>query len=270
MINTNSILTQIDSLSRNVTNEVSIASLADHYEDIAAITSIKVTPTQIDLTSGDKIMVQGNALELNADAAAGVTSLTIVSITLSSPIIIGDEVRINEDNLFVQYQRKSEGTIGGMTVNETDMGPINYNRVTDVYSITGVDPTYMKILPRDFMVNDDVGSADTPPAVFGDGTNTGVSVEDTNQELIATVNIPYGTTATEVAIWGSNTTKDVEVYEMTISANGKGSVIGNGTTNGSAIDITDTAATSTNYLMIKVLVSSTNHRVWGGTVTLTQ
>ena len=57
---------------------------------------------------------------------------------------------------------------------------------------------------------------------------------------------------------------------MTISANGKGSAIGTGTTNGSAIDITDTAATPTNYLMIIVKVSSTNHRVWGGTVTLTQ
>ena len=269
MINTNSILTQIDSLGRNVTNEVSIASLAANYDDTAAITSIAVTATQIALKDGDKIMVQGNALEVNADAAAGATALTIVSITLSSPIIVGDEIRINEDNLFVQYQRKTEGTIGGMPVSSATIGPIEYK--TGIYNIIGVDPTYMKILPRDFMVNDDVGSAtDTPPAVFGDGTNTGVSVEDTDQELIATVNIPYGTTATHFAVWASNTTKDVEVYEMSIASNGKGSAIGTGTTNGSAIDITDTAATAVNYLMIIVKVSSTNHRVWGGTVILTQ
>ena len=120
------------------------------------------------------------------------------------------------------------------------------------------------------MVNDDATPADATPAVFGDGTNTGVSVEDTTQELIATVNIPFGTTATEVTVWASNTTKDVEVYEMDINLNGKGSDIGTGTTNGSAIDITDTASTITNYLMIIVKVSSTNHRVWGGKVTLTQ
>ena len=57
---------------------------------------------------------------------------------------------------------------------------------------------------------------------------------------------------------------------MSIASNGKGSAIGTGTTNGSAIDITDTAATAVNYLMIIVKVSSTNHRVWGGTVILTQ
>ena len=57
---------------------------------------------------------------------------------------------------------------------------------------------------------------------------------------------------------------------MDISANGKGSTIGTGTTNGSAITITSTAATTTNYIMIKILVSSANHRIWGGNVTLTQ
>ena len=155
-----------------------------------------------------------------------------------------------------------------MPVDSDSFGPLEYKG--GVYYITGVDPIYMKILPRDFMVNDDSSASNLPPAVFSDGTNTGVHVEDTDQELIATVNIPYGTTATEVAIWASNTTKDVEVYEMDINANGKGSDLGTGTTNGSAIDITDTASTTTNYLMIIVKVSNTNHRVWGGSVTLTQ
>ena len=136
--------------------------------------------------------------------------------------------------------------------------------------MVGVDTLYVKILPNDFMVNDDASSPDITPAVFGDGTNTGVSVENTAQELIATVNIPSGTTATEVYIWGSNTTKSVEVYEMDIDANGKGSTVGTGTTDGSAISIGTIASSDTNYLMIKVLVSSTNHRIWGGKVTLTQ
>jgi hypothetical protein len=269
MINRSSILVQPEPLGRNIDNEIQIASLSADYDESAAITSISVTATQIDLKDGDNINIAGQSLVVNADAAAGATSLTIDSITLTSPIVTGEQIRINEENLFVQYQRKTEGTIAGMPVDGRQLGPIDYTG--GVYSIIGVDPTYMKILPRDFMVNDDVGSAtDTPPLVFQDGNDTGIHVEDTSQELIATVNIPYGTTATEVTIWASNTTKVVEVYEMTISANGKGSDIGTGTTNGSAIDITDTAATTTNYLMIIVKVSSTNHRVWGGTVTLTQ
>jgi len=139
-----------------------------------------------------------------------------------------------------------------------------------VYSIVGVDPIYVKVLPSDFMTNDDASSPDITPAIFNDGTNTGVSVENTSQELIATVNIPYGTTATEVAVWGSNTSKSVEIYEANIASNGIGSAIGTGTTNGSAISIGAIAATTVNYLVIKVLVSSTNHRIWGGKVTLTQ
>lgn len=263
MINITSILPQPD------TNQIQIASLANDYDESGAITSIDVTATQIALVDGDNINIGGQSLVVNADAAEGATSLTIDSITLTSPISTGERIKINQKNLFVQYQRKTEGTIAGMPVADRDLGPINYT--AGIYSIIGVDPTYVKILPRDFMVNDDVGTAtEIPPLVFGDGTNTGVHVEDTDQELIATVNIPYATTATEVAIWGSNTTKDVEVYEMNIDANGKGSTIGTGKTDGVAIDITDTAGDTTNYLMIIVKVSSTNHRVWGGRVTLTQ
>ena len=235
------------------------------------ITAVDVSSTAFDMKAGYKINIAGQLLTVKTDAAATATSLVVDSVELSTDIEVNETIEIDAQNLFVQYQRKTEGTIGAMPVTATTLGPIEYDPDTGVASITGVDPTYVKILPRDFMVNDDVGSAtDTPPAVFGDGTNTGVSVEDTSQELIATVNIPYGTTATHVTIWASNTTKDVEVYEMNINANGKGSDIGTGTTNGSAIDITDTAATTTNYLMIIVKVSSTNHRVWGGTVTLTQ
>jgi len=232
------------------------------------ITSIDVTATAYDLKQRDIINIGGQELSLSADEAAGSTTLAVSSTVLSFDIELNDLVDIDYKNLFVQYQRKSAGTIAGMSVSADTLGPI-YNS-GDNFFITGVDPTYVKILPRDFLVNDDASAPNITPAIFNDGTNTGVSVENTDQELIATVNIPYGTTATDVAIWGSNTTKPVEVYEMNIDANGTGSTIGTGTTNGIAIDITDTAATTTNYLMVKILVSNVNHRIWGGKVTLTQ
>ena len=231
------------------------------------------------LMTGDVIAVIDNKtgetteFVLNADQGASDTSLTVVSKVTTSKIHFGSIVNISYTNLSVQYQRKTEGKIAGMPVTVDTLGPITYSG--GGYSIIGSDSTYaepfIKILPKDFMVNDDASSLENvSPPVFNDGTNTGVSVENSAQELIATVNIPSGTTATHVAIWASNTTKSVEVYEMDIDANGKGSTIGTGTTNGVAIGITDTAATITNYLMIKVLVSSINHRVWGGKITLTQ
>jgi hypothetical protein len=87
--------------------------------------------------------------------------------------------------------------------------------------------------------------------------------------MIATVDIPYGCRATEAYIWGSVTTKVVEVYAMDVDSNGKGSAIGTGTTDGSAITLTSTLSTETNYLMIIVKVTATSNRVYGGKITLT-
>ena len=248
-------------------NACEIATLTAQYKDGSTITSVAISGLNVELKSGDRINIGQEQCVVNADAAIDATSITITSTTLTFPLYRGTKVLMDEQNLFAQYQRKTEGTIAGMPVGVRDLGPINYTG--GEYQISGVDSTHIVILPSAFMVNDDVGSAtDTPPAVFGDGTNTGVSVEDTDQELIATVRIPDGKKATAVTVWASNTTKDVEIYEMNVNANGKGSAIGTGTTDGSAISITETAATTTNYLMIIVKVSSTNHRVWGGNVTI--
>ena len=251
-------------------------------QDIAAgaTTTLNIKAIgQAVLKTGDVIDVIDNKtgitteFVLNADQGSSDTTLTVVSKVTAIKIHFGAIINISYPNLSVQYQRKTQGTIAGMPVTSDTLGPITY--AGGAYSIIGSDSTYaepfIKILPTDFMVNDDAASLENvSPPVFNDGTNTGVSVENSAQELIATVNIPSGTTATHVAIWASNTSKDVEVYEMDIDSSGKGSTIGTGTTNGSAIDITDTAATITNYLMILVKVSSINHRVWGGKVTLTQ
>ena len=152
-----------------------------------------------------------------------------------------------------------------MPVTSTAIGKYEYRG--GVYYMVGVDTTYVKVLPRDFVINDD-GSNEA--LEFKDGTNTGLTVGDSNQEMIATVNIPSGTTATEVRIWSSSTARTVEVYEAGISTNGIGSAIGTGTADGNPISITATAATTTNYLVILVKVTNTSNRVYGGKVTLTQ
>ena len=240
-----------------------------------AVTTLNITPVgDTIIFTNDIIYVTDNksqqsiSFTVASDVGATDTTITVVSKTITNDIREGSVVGIDNENLFKQYQRKTQGTIAGMPVTTDSIGKYEYKG--GIYSIVGVDPIYVKVLPSDFMTNDDASSPDITPAIFNDGTNTGVSVENTSQELIATVNIPYGTTATEVTVWGSNTSKSVEIYEANIASNGIGSAIGTGTTNGSAISIGTIAATTVNYLVIKVLVSSTNHRIWGGKVTLTQ
>ena len=245
-------------------------------QDIAAGATTTLNITAIGeavLKSGDYIEVVDSKtgsytqFVLNADQGASDTTLTVVSKVTTSKIRLGAVVNISYSDLSIEYQRKTQGTIGGMPVDADDLGPINYNAGTRVYSIIGTDPTYVKILPRDFMVNDDGGNE---ALEFKDGTNTGLIVGAAAQEMIATVNIPYGTIATHVTVWGSSTSRTVEIYEAGVDANGIGSAIGTGTSNGVAIVITDTAATTTNYLLILVKVTATSQRVYGGQVTLTQ
>ena len=238
-----------------------------------SITSIPIDElgTAIFVT-GDKIFVddregsgQRIAFQINADQSAGDTSLTVVAQTIDFDLRVGAIIGIDNENLIQQYQRKTEGTIGGMPVTSDSIGKYEYKGGT--YFMVGVDTYFVKILPRDFVINDD-GSNEA--LEFKDGTNTGLTVGDSNQEMIATVNIPSGTTATEVTIWSSSTARTVEIYEASVASNGIGSAIGTGTANGSPISITATSATTLNYLVILVKVTNTSNRVFGGKVTLTQ
>ena len=237
-----------------------------------SITSLNIsTVNEAIIYSGDKIYLTDNGtgdyleFEVSADVGATDTTISVVSQTITEDIREGTVIGIDMKNLFEQYQRKTQGTIAGMAVSSNAIGKYEYRG--GVYYMVGVDTTYVKVLPRDFVINDD-GSNEA--LEFKDGTNTGLTVGDSSQEMIATVNIPSGTTATEVRIWSSSTARTVEVYEAGISTNGIGSAIGTGTADGNPISITATAATSYNYLVILVKVTNTSNRVYGGLVTLTQ
>tara|TARA_R110000744_G_scaffold373115_1_gene485147 strand:+ start:762 stop:1787 length:1026 start_codon:yes stop_codon:yes gene_type:complete len=80
------------------------------------ITSIDVTATAYDLKQRDIINIGGQELTLNSDEAAGSTTLSIVSIALSFDIELHDLIDIDYKNLFIQYQRKTEGTVAGFDI----------------------------------------------------------------------------------------------------------------------------------------------------------
>jgi len=133
---------------------------------------------------------------------------------------------------------------------------------------SGVTPNVygntIKILPTDFMVNDDVL---TEPLTFKDGTNSGVAISNTASEMIAFVAIPEGMKATALDIYSTNA-KVVKVYELdvndTTNFNTATSVDGNANTQIS-LDIDSTA---TNYLAILYVATATGNRIWGGLLTI--
>ena len=85
-------------------------------------------------------------------------------------------------------------------------------------------------------------------------------------EIIAFISIPYGYTATDVIIYGSDATTTIAVKESDINQMGIGA-LGTGVI-GTSINITDTAYTSTNFLAILIATQSSTEKVFGGAVTI--
>ena len=124
--------------------------------------------------------------------------------------------------------------------------------------------TTIKILPSDFMANEDAGATKT--LQFDDTPATGIKPGAASTELLAIIDIPEGKKATHVDIFDNSHNLAIEVFEVNINAAG-GTSKGSGNAN-TTLDITDVNATATNYLMIIVTTTATSNRVFGGTVTI--
>ena len=118
------------------------------------------------------------------------------------------------------------------------------------------------------MSNEDGGA--NKSAQFRDDTIIGVRATHNDAELYAFVEIPFGKTATSVTVYGNDTGNVVEVFESDINAGAlTDKTPGGGCVVESACDITDIVADATNYLVIKVTITSyTNDIVYGAAVTV--
>jgi len=133
--------------------------------------------------------------------------------------------------------------------------------------LKGGSSTIIKILPNDFLSNEDGGVNKSEQY---DDNNFGVRTTHHNAELFAFVDIPIGKTATSVIIYGSDTGNAVDVFEADINAGAlTDKTPGGGCVVGSACDITDVVADATNYLVIRVTTTHyVNDIVYGGAVTI--
>ena len=156
---------------------------------------------------------------------------------------------------------ESPGEMLTVMGNISSSGTIQANNFVD-------NNTRIKILPRDF-VADDVGR----PLMIEDdslaGSNTAYLHSFGTSNAIAYVDIPFGYTATHVKISGSNTANNFRTYEGNIGSN----VLvekGGSTSLNTEKDITDVAATDSNYLFIYVSDSAgVTDEIFGGYVTIT-
>jgi hypothetical protein len=160
--------------------------------------------------------------------------------------------------------------LGSATSNVADVnigfGTASVTTVAGNLVVTG--STTIKVLPHHFMSNEDGGA--NKSAQFRDDTIIGVRATADNAELYAFVEIPFGKTATSVIVYGNDTGNVVEVFESDINAGAlTDKTHASGCVVDSACDITDVVADTTNYLVIKVTITSyTNDIVYGAAVTI--
>lgn len=127
----------------------------------------------------------------------------------------------------------------------------------------GVYGNIIKILPTEFMGNDDVSYERT---VIEDDIRgkLGVRVTHSSQEIFASTTIPEGKKVTGYAVYSSST---VSTYlNGVVLSTGVSSEIGNGNS-GSVINLrTAYNSAETNYVAIKVMTTSTGQVIYGATI----
>lgn len=123
-------------------------------------------------------------------------------------------------------------------------------------------PSRIKMIPSDFMPNDD--STTYNLGVVDSGGK--IKAMSSSLEAYGMYPIPQGFKATHVRTYGSDSLNNVNVYEgyiTTANTTSKGSgKIGNN------IDITDVTGTSSNYLIVKWSPTSTSDYFYGGYITI--
>ena len=219
--------------------------------------------------SEDGLVLTGGSVDAEVDVTIGNGAASVVTIP-GNIDLAGD---IDVDGTL----ETDALTIGGATVaaagtsSITTLGTIttgvwNGTKITDIYTNSSGKRygNTIKILPSDFMINDDAAS----PLSFKDGSNSGVHVNDAASEAVAFVTIPEGMKATHVDVYATHN-RTLKVWEVDLNASFDftSTTIGTGACN-TQLDITDVNATATNYLAVQVALSATTQRIWGGIVTI--
>ena len=205
------------------------------------------------------LIITGGSVEDEVDVVLGTGTASVTTVA-------GDLTVTGSDLTFDSVALTAIQT-SGESFADNDTSVMTSAAIDDAI-LKGGSATTIKVLPVDFMMNEDGG---VNKSIQYDDTGTiGVRASDANGELYAFVEIPIRKTATAVTVYGSDTSNVVNVYEADINASGLADKTpGGGCVVGDSCDITDVAADATNYLVIKVTVTATADIVYGAAVTIT-
>ena len=133
---------------------------------------------------------------------------------------------------------------------------------------TAYSTTLIKVMPTDFMVNDDY-SGRAANVIEDDTSNTlAFKTLNANNEAYAFVQVPDGYKATHCIVRASASTSNAATcLTYNLQTGGTASTSGDFDFN-STEDITDVVASATNDLVIKITPASTSTLIFGAEVTI--
>tara|TARA_R100000808_G_C2154717_1_gene165965 strand:+ start:8896 stop:9366 length:471 start_codon:yes stop_codon:yes gene_type:complete len=134
--------------------------------------------------------------------------------------------------------------------------------------------TRIKILPSDFLKNDDRTASDIAAVDIAVGSEYKFKVEHPDMEIYAHVVVPQGYKATGIKIAGSDTTNRVLAYEACVVGCVVIGLISAGIGDpiryvGTEYDFdTEMVAGPTNYIVVKVAPAASDDYIYGGYINI--
>jgi hypothetical protein len=195
------------------------------------------------------------------------------------------ESQVNKQLTIENYNGNSWGEVigwkmdgrmsGSCFLDEDDLGSNAANKLASQQSIKAyVDaqeysPTRIKILPADFVPNDDSSYYN----VAIDDSTQWAEIRTNGLEVWVQKAIPEGFTATSLLIYSNNSSHVVKVYENEIQGGlALPSAISTSENTNSVVDFSaltgDVVGTTTNYISATVILTSTSDVVAGGYITI--
>ena len=128
---------------KSFNNDFNFTQITSQCDPNTEINSLSVKAIPFPLKSGDVLQVNGNDIILTADAAVDGTTLSITSFSPTKTIMLNDWLSINQTDLFVQYQRKTQGSVAGFAIDADGMtkGGIEITSFLDSDTMTGASAT---------------------------------------------------------------------------------------------------------------------------------
>jgi len=221
----------------------------------------------------DGTVTQGLKLEGNTDAngevdvniAAGAASTTTIAgnLTVTTGVTLGGHL-VNDIDVAGEFVDSDEHLMTSAAINDRIAAAGGGGGVTaDPFSVTAI-----KILPHQFICNDDVGR---PAMIEDDTSNTlGVRAASSAMEFYAFQKLPAGYKATHVQVHASASTASpaVTARSFNYQTGADNNVSETSGAFNANIDITDIPVSATQDLVIKITPASASTIIFGATVTI--